>query len=434
MNPLSGMMAPPKKGVMGFPALPETTQPSGPAPSMFAAPQKPKNALLGASLDAFQRGFDPEGRQARVDRTKADSAERGKKMLAMMQHQRAMPYEQRMAWAQQNLPALASELGVQPVAMTPDMFTDQALDGHIAAVSSQLGIGPEKPPVAEPYTLAPGARRYGSDNKMIADNPRAEKGPEGFTLSPGQTRYGPDGKPVANVAPNAPSNGIQLEFGEGGGLSNLSIGGTGTKGKEPAIIRGPDGQPVVSPGQQQLVANKDWQRLIASEAKTELILDDITRAKGLVGPGTTGAGAVLQHLPIIGQSTDAGTMANLLKTIKSNVGFDELQQMRENSPTGGALGQVAVQEIEFLQAVLGSLEQAQKPEIFDYNLKRLEDYLKTRGEKRRRAFAQDYPSLGQFVDFGKEVTQQAQRLTATNPQTGQKVQYNEQTGQWEPAQ
>jgi len=46
-----------------------------------------------------------------------------------------------------------------------------------------------------------------------------------------------------------------------------------------------------------------------------------------------------------------------LKTIKANLGFDRLQAMREASPTGGALGQVAVQELEGLQASLTSLDQ-----------------------------------------------------------------------------
>jgi hypothetical protein len=45
--------------------------------------------------------------------------------------------------------------------------------------------------------------------------------------------------------------------------------------------------------------------------------------------------------------------------------------MRQQSPTGGALGQVSEREINFLQSVAGSLDQAQdKAELTD-NLNRL---------------------------------------------------------------
>ena len=71
-------------------------------------------------------------------------------------------------------------------------------------------------------------------------------------------------------------------------------------------------------------------------------------------------------------STRAGALKNRLTTIKSNIGFDKLQSMRDASPTGGALGQVSEFENRLLQAVFGSLEQAQKAEDILYNLGRLE--------------------------------------------------------------
>lgn len=61
-----------------------------------------------------------------------------------------------------------------------------------------------------------------------------------------------------------------------------------------------------------------------------------------------------------------------LMTIKGNIGFDKLQDMREKSPTGGALGQVSNQELDTLQSVLGSLDQAQSTEQLKYNLLRLQ--------------------------------------------------------------
>lgn len=57
-----------------------------------------------------------------------------------------------------------------------------------------------------------------------------------------------------------------------------------------------------------------------------------------------------------------------LKTIQANLGFKELQAMRDASPTGGALGQVALKELEFLQAALTSLSNRQSPTQLKENL------------------------------------------------------------------
>ena len=72
---------------------------------------------------------------------------------------------------------------------------------------------------------------------------------------------------------------------------------------------------------------------------------------GLGVPGLKNAGG-----------TKAYTLNQKLEAIKAIIGFSRLQQMREQSKTGGALGQVAVRELEFLQAVEGSLKIGQKPE------------------------------------------------------------------------
>lgn len=254
---------------------------------------------------------------------------------------------------------------------------------------------------------------FAQQTMSVADRVKAKMdAAKGYTLGPGQKHFGPDNKEVASVDPRAPGNGINLAFDENGGISGLSIGGTGTKGNEPAIVRGPNGQPVVSPGAQQLKSNKDWQRILSGEEKTALVRDEIKRALPLVTGGNTGGMAWTKDIPFVGNSLDSGRLANFLKTIRTNVGFDELNQMRQESPTGGALGQVAVQEIDFLQSVLGSMEQSQRPEDILYNLNRLDKYMESRGERRREAFAQDYPDLAQFAGFGKQATSEIKRLNS----------------------
>lgn len=73
------------------------------------------------------------------------------------------------------------------------------------------------------------------------------------------------------------------------------------------------------------------------------------------------------------KGTNAYSVKALVDTIKANIGFETLAQMRKESPTGGALGQVSNQEIGFLQATLANLDQGQTTEDFEAQLTQLEN-------------------------------------------------------------
>lgn len=91
----------------------------------------------------------------------------------------------------------------------------------------------------------------------------------------------------------------------------------------------------------------------------DLVMGNIDKVLPEISGWTTGPGGKL--LGTI-WGTPAYDLQSSINTIKANIGFQQLQQMRYESPTGGALGQVAVQELEFLQAALGNLETAQSPQ------------------------------------------------------------------------
>ena len=107
-------------------------------------------------------------------------------------------------------------------------------------------------------------------------------------------------------------------------------------------------------------------------AQAANVLDAIGEAKALVGNTTAGFGAFAANLP----ATDARDLAAKLETIKANLGFDRLQQMREQSPTGGALGAVAVQELTALQSTISSLDQKQSPTQLKASLDKIERHYK----------------------------------------------------------
>jgi len=108
--------------------------------------------------------------------------------------------------------------------------------------------------------------------------------------------------------------------------------------------------------------------------QTDIVMDEISRARDLIEnqgvvPTTGPIGALVGGaLP----NTPAGALSQRLQTIRANIGFERLQQMRDASPTGGALGQVSEMENRLLQSVYGSLEQAQSAEELLYNLERIE--------------------------------------------------------------
>lgn len=126
-------------------------------------------------------------------------------------------------------------------------------------------------------------------------------------------------------------------------------------------------------------------------AKKDIVLGEIAEARKLIGGSSTGlAGSVLKNVPM----TNAYALKERVKTILANVGFDELSNMRAESPTGGALGAIAVQELTYLQAVRGSLEQAQSESDFKRILGQLENFQKGAVERRQKALDMSIKQFG----------------------------------------
>jgi hypothetical protein len=100
-------------------------------------------------------------------------------------------------------------------------------------------------------------------------------------------------------------------------------------------------------------------------ASVNLVDRTVDKALGQLSPKTTGiVGIGAAKIP----GTDAYTLKATLNTIVANLGFDKLQAIRDLSQTGGALGQVAVKEIEFLQQTIASLDQGLPQEELAKNL------------------------------------------------------------------
>jgi len=125
----------------------------------------------------------------------------------------------------------------------------------------------------------------------------------------------------------------------------------------------------------------------ATGVKTDMLTDLINKAKDQAGFFTTGA--IGQTTKGIG-GTPAHDLSNTLDTIKANIGFDRLQEMRANSKTGGALGAVSERENKLLQSVWGALEQSQSERQFKQNLDLVNKQVKESWRRVRDAYRKDY--------------------------------------------
>ena len=117
------------------------------------------------------------------------------------------------------------------------------------------------------------------------------------------------------------------------------------------------------------------QRQELQQRAGQVVFEDIERLENLVendsllNPVLGLKGVAASVVP----GTSRVDAESLAETVRANIGFDRLQQMREASPTGGALGQVSNQELATLQAVLGNLSFTQSQEQLERNLGRLKD-------------------------------------------------------------
>ena len=114
-----------------------------------------------------------------------------------------------------------------------------------------------------------------------------------------------------------------------------------------------------------LADQKTIQKRKNSLVQASTVIGKVDEALNQVGDFNVGFwGRTLGIIP----GTSSYNLKKTIDTIKSNVGFQALQAMREASPTGGALGQVAVQELDMLQSTIASLDIGQSKSQLTQNL------------------------------------------------------------------
>lgn len=111
---------------------------------------------------------------------------------------------------------------------------------------------------------------------------------------------------------------------------------------------------------------------VNTQRSVNIVLEDVDRAVSAIENNPTLTTGIIGNWSKGVGGTPANKVNNLLQTIRANSAFDRLQQMREASPTGGALGAVSDSELGLLQNAIGSLEQSNDSEDLVYNLRRVQ--------------------------------------------------------------
>jgi hypothetical protein len=109
------------------------------------------------------------------------------------------------------------------------------------------------------------------------------------------------------------------------------------------------------------------------KADAALVRNTVKTARDTVSNSVTATGLAGQGMQYFG-GTDARNLQNFVDTIKSRISIDNLMEMRANSPTGGALGNVSNADIALLANALASLDITQSKDVFLNNLKIIDDF------------------------------------------------------------
>lgn len=103
------------------------------------------------------------------------------------------------------------------------------------------------------------------------------------------------------------------------------------------------------------------------------LLQEVEKAVDMVKESFTATGIPGAATAIV-PGSPSYNLRRTVDTIKANLGFDQLQQMRDSSPTGGALGQVSERELNFLQSTLTALDPNMGDEQLLENLEKVKKH------------------------------------------------------------
>ena len=156
-------------------------------------------------------------------------------------------------------------------------------------------------------------------------------------------------------------------------------------------------------------------KALAARQKAFAVVSGVDDALGILNEysdniiGATGLAAIFKNIP----TTGANRLNFALDTIKAQLGFAELNAMRQASPTGGALGQVTERELDFLQRTIKALEVELSAEDLEKNLNEVRSVMSA------IAHGTDDPRIAKALGHDKLKSDSGAGVKTFNPETGE---------------
>ena len=129
---------------------------------------------------------------------------------------------------------------------------------------------------------------------------------------------------------------------------------------------------VAEAAEAQAQAARDAAGSTTDETRNFIVGRDVDRLVDMIDSVGTfdlpEAGVVGNRLAQFGLNQEAVTFRNTLEGLQGQIGFERLQQMRDASQSGGALGAINTQELNLLIGTLGAIKQDTEPKVLRANL------------------------------------------------------------------
>lgn len=167
-------------------------------------------------------------------------------------------------------------------------------------------------------------------------------------------------------------------------------------------------------GERQVNAPKAASALRSTFRSVDNVIETAKKAGDQVSAISAGAGG---RLLANFSGTKATDLRKTIDTLKAALSFDTLQEMRNNSPTGGALGAISERELDLLGSTVASLDATQSPTQLKENIEKVIDHYNTYRDAAEQAYNSEYGEA-------EETPEQA-------PAAKPRMKYNPATGRLE---
>lgn len=363
-------------------------------------------AALGQAVQNYQTG--EARKQANLEEARRIELEKQKIQAAQLQRQAKLQEEQRLAALQpQNI--LARSLQGQE--LTPE--EESTFQAYQQLESAQRRVDPTTGQVYAPYqpvSLGGGSSLAQTIAQPLqaTPTPQAQGGYDTLLPPPvydgGETRA-PSPLGEKDVKVSDLTRGINVSPKSRQLAEEEAIKARGALSKESAQrqVEKVSDRPRANFAFRKLA--KDFRNI---EQTTNQAISDSSKLNTGAFAGTEGKGRLGS-----GFLTGGVNLSSTLKSVQADAAFDTLQQMRDASKTGGALGSVSERELSLLQNAKVPLDQNQSEEQLDKNLKRYIDIRKDALKNVAEAYKEDYGEYPEGFEPPKE-----QRLKF-NPETGE---------------